>query len=105
MQSMDQMLKQFVMERQITKEAALEKANNKFLFAEGQEEAGFTPSAGAGGGPGAGNVRHAQSAAYAAMQGRSAPAPAAIASAQSASATGNQSGVTDDWMQMYGKKK
>ena len=122
MQSMDQMLKQFVMEGHITKEAALEKANNKFLFAEGQEEPTFTqaPSTVFGGGslkgPSAGagaptaNVRAAQAAAYQALQSRpggvqASPTPAAAPSSNPAEPAASAAQTSDDWMQMYGKKK
>jgi twitching motility protein PilT len=109
MQSMDQQLKQFVIEGQITKDAALEKANNKFLFAEGQEEPAFTPAAGtaaAGSIPGMApvNNRAAQQAAYAA-QSRPAAMPAPQAAPGGQPAAPAASSGSDDWMQVYGKKK
>lgn len=126
MQSMDQQLKQFVIEGEITKDAALEKANNKFLFAEGQDEPTFTQAAstvfsgGGQSGPGLGaappssNIRASQSQAYASEQNRAPARPAASsqpASAESASEqpeteeSGPAAISNDDWMQMYGKKK
>lgn len=110
MQSMDQMLKQFAMDGTITREAALEKANNKFLFAEGQDEPMFQRPV-ENFGAAAGNVRASQQAAYAAQQqARMASGPAAAKpqmapqpaapQPQPEPATGS-----DDWMQMYGKKK
>lgn len=121
MQSMDQMLKQFVIEGQISKDAALEKANNKFMFAEGQEEPTFTPAAttvfGGGGasGPGAGMVspaaamRTSQQTAYASStQVRPKPImPVAVEAAakQAEQAPAAPNDANDDWMQMYKRKK
>jgi twitching motility protein PilT len=113
MQSMDQTLKQFVVEGQITKEAALEKANNKFLFSENQDEPTFTPAAstagpmGGAGAPPAAN-RAAQAAAYQSMQSRpaaTAPSPAPVSRPAPAPEPAPAAPSNDDWMQMYGKKK
>jgi twitching motility protein PilT len=106
MQSLDQMLKQFVMEGSITKEAALERANNKFMFTEGQEEPTFKP--GAAPAP----VRPVPSSPPPAT-----PAPAAaggyrpgggatpVQPAPQQGAPSSSSDLDEDWMQIYGKKK
>ncbi len=97
MQSLDQMLKQFAMEGVITKEAALEKANNKFLFAEGGEEPSFK-SAGA-----------ASAAAPPPRPTATPYTPPSPAPAQqqrpAATPLGSSSDLDEDWMQIYGKKK
>lgn len=97
MQSLDQTLKQFVVEGLITQEAALEKANNKFLFAEGQPEPTF------------GSVGGNQSGASPPPSAPSAPprpqptplSPRPAANTQPASPP---PGNNDDWMNMYGKR-
>lgn len=94
MQSLDQQLKQFVFEGLITKEAAIEKANNKFLFElKGDEQ--FLKS----------------------QQGRNAPTADPFAGKEhdkqpiprSHDRSENETIATDtrpdDWMQMYGKQK
>jgi hypothetical protein len=120
MQSMDQMLKQFVIEGQITKDAALEKANNKFLFSEGQDDATFNAPIGTYGGAivgapvggasaAAAATRAAQQAAYASStQVRPKPVlPAAPVAAEPAGDAGSSAAPAsdDNWMQMYTKKK
>lgn len=103
MQSMDQMLKQFVMEGVITREAALERANNKFLLSEGQEEPVFGGGAVASGGGGGGASPALSSGGYgrpAQAQPQSTPSSAGGASPPPA----GQTSANDDWMQMYGKK-
>ncbi len=101
MQSLDQMLKQFVMENLITKEAALERANNKFLFADNQEEPTFgRVGAGAGVSPGLTGTSSAPPAATHHQQNTS-PPPLS----RSQPASDSASSQDEDWMQIYGKKK
>lgn len=119
MQSMDQMLKQFVMEGLITRDAAIERANNKFLFAEGEEDPTFSVGKVAGGAglsgglnrpvggtqqtPGLTPPRGASPAP--AQQSYTPPPPAAPANPPPGSSLGSESDMDDDWMNMYGKKK
>lgn len=116
MQGMDQMLKQFVVEGLISKEAAIEKANNKFLFAEGDDvTTGGTaaqPSLRTNATPGSsggGSSLTAQRAAYAAMQQKpSSPSSAAPVGGQGGGAPASSAPAAsgnEDWMQMYGKRK
>lgn len=101
MQSLDQMLKQFVMEGLITKDAALERANNKFLFADNQEEPTFgRAGSGAGVSPGLTGTSTAPAATAQYHQNTS---PPPLSGAQPA--PGASSSQDEDWMQIYGKKK
>jgi len=101
MQSLDQMLKQFVMEGAITKEAALERANNKFLFTESSEEPTFSP------GLAAAPARPAPAPASAppVQQSYQPPSPAASPQPTSSPNLGSNADLDEDWMQIYGKKK
>jgi len=101
MQSLDQMLKQFVMEGAITKEAALERANNKFLFTESSEEPTFSP------GLAAAPARPAPtpSPAPPAQQSYQPASPAASAQPAPSPNIGSNTDLDEDWMQIYGKKK
>lgn len=102
MQSLDQMLKQFVMEGLIAKDAALERANNKFLFAENQEEPTFggVGSSGAGVSPG---LTGTSTTPGAAAHQRASTGPPPLSASQPP-ADSSLSGE-EDWMQIYGKKK
>jgi twitching motility protein PilT len=94
MQSMDQQLKELSLRGLITREAAMDRANSKFLF----EEGGGSESAGAGAGAdtafGPAGAR-APTQIPRQTQDPTAPAPKASASPSDA----------DSWMQVYGKKK
>lgn len=102
MQSLDQMLKQFVMEGLIAKDAALERANNKFLFADNQEEPTFggVGSSGAGVSPGLTGTSTTPGAA-AHHQVNTGPPPLSGSQPPAGSSLSGE----EDWMQIYGKKK
>lgn len=86
MQSMDQQLKEFVYNGLISKEAAIERANNKFLFDQKQEAGGMEPAV-------------PQPAVRPAAPGP-APAPQPSQGAERKVAAPGD----DSWMQVYGKK-
>jgi twitching motility protein PilT len=117
MQSMDQMLKQFVMEGLITRDQALERANNKFLFAEGQEDPTFGKGSGGAAGT-SGGLSGTNRPAPSSMASAPQPRPAASAppistqttrptqpAAAGSSNLGSDADLDDDWMNMYGKKR
>lgn len=106
MQSLDQKLKEFVMEGLISRDDAMERANNKFVFAEGSDE----PTFAAGSGQSAAQQPYRpQSSAPAPPPPQrpvytppSAPAPYSPAAPPPAATDPD---VDEDWMQIYGKKK
>lgn len=112
MQSLDQTLKQMVFDGLITKEDALDKANNRALFSEGQEEQLMLRHAG-GPAPASAPLQPMAAAppppsapppnSYSAP--RPAPAPAPSPGSFAPSSPPSSSGGGDEWMNMYGKKK
>ncbi len=109
MQSLDQKLKEFVMEGVVTRDAAMERANNKFVFAEGAEEPNMAAS---GGGSAGGQQQRPPASAPPPQPQRPAYVPPAPAPAGSGGAAPYQApppdpgpGSDEDWMQIYGKKK
>lgn len=113
MQSLDQMLKQFVMEGVISRDAAMERANNKFLFTESSQEDPTFSAMGSGSQPPGQRPapsrpspvnsppppRPQQPLPGASPAAGPAPLPPGSAS------LGSDKDLDDDWMNMYGKKK